>query len=251
MLPLRAWAIHGKTHCILASVVFLVVWLAPHQWARRGHVSVLDIKAARKTSIPICESLNGRRRSSSLGACHRSERVRPPHHVGRCKEAMWAMEACGFMSCHACERGAPLASSAASAATSLSASVVTPSSAVGLGAPSLLLVRPPTIPLVLHADLLEGLLHGECHLLDGMSLCDWRSTCNRQSRYLLLQRRLILNDLIECWGDALGDRSHETRMHGAIHHTWSGANRAHCLCAYPPVGGTFNDPSVVLSLSCP
>ena len=92
---------------------------------------------------------------------------------------MWAMEACGFMSYHACERGAPLASSATPAATSLAASVVTPSSAVGLGAPSLVLVRASAVPLVLRANLLEGLLHGECHLLDGSSLCDRRSTCNR------------------------------------------------------------------------
>ena len=92
---------------------------------------------------------------------------------------MWAMEACGFMSCHARERGAPLASSAASTASSLSASDVTASAAVRLVAPSLLLVRPPTIPLVLRANVLEGLLHGECHLLNGMGLCDRRRTCNR------------------------------------------------------------------------
>jgi hypothetical protein len=92
---------------------------------------------------------------------------------------MWPMEACGFMSDHACERGAPLASSATPAATSLAASVVTPTSVVRLGAPSLVLVRAPTITLVLRANLLEGLLRGECNLLDGMGLCDRRGTCNR------------------------------------------------------------------------
>ena len=93
---------------------------------------------------------------------------------------MWAMEACRFMSYHAGERGAPLASPVATpAATSLTTSVVTPSSVVRLGATSLVLVRSSAVPLVLRAHLLEGLLHGECHLLDGMSLRDRRSTRDR------------------------------------------------------------------------
>ncbi len=61
MLALCARAVHGITGCILPSVVFLVVWFAPHQGTRRRRVAVLDIKTTGKTSIPVSESLNRRR----------------------------------------------------------------------------------------------------------------------------------------------------------------------------------------------
>jgi hypothetical protein len=75
--------------------------------------------------------------------------------------------------------------------------------------------------VVLWCHLLERLLHGECNLLDGMRLRDRMVLSDGQSSDLLLESRLVLDNLIKRRRDALVDGCHE--LDGAVGHALASA----------------------------